>query len=63
MSTNSFIGILENNQIRGNYCHFNGHLDNNGKMLFEHYQDEDKIHKILSKSKIFYAAKFRDKAN
>lgn len=26
-------------------------------------EDEDKIHKILSKSRIFYAAKFRDKAN
>lgn len=54
MSTNSFIGILENNQIRGNYCHFNGFLDDNGKMLFEHYQDEDKIHKLINLGSLSY---------
>lgn len=48
MSTHSFIGIIENNIIKGIYCHFNGFLEGNGKMLFEHYQDDDKIKNLIS---------------
>lgn len=51
MATRSTIWIKEDNNInniKGIYCHFDGYLDNNGKILFEHYQDVDKIKSLIS---------------
>lgn len=29
------------------YCHFDGYLDNNGVILYDHYQDENKIRRLI----------------
>jgi hypothetical protein len=48
MATRSFIGKLEpNGTIRAIYCHWDGYLEHNGKLLAEHYRTDDKINKLL----------------
>lgn len=37
MSTNSAIGIIENGKITAVYCHWDGHIETNGKTLAMHY--------------------------
>jgi hypothetical protein len=44
MATRSNIGIrTEDNTIKAAYCHWDGYLQNNGVILFDHYQDVDDI--------------------
>lgn len=43
----SIIEQLPNGQYRGIYCHWDGYLDNNGKILFEHYQDAKKVSALI----------------
>lgn len=48
MSTRSNIGIIhEDNTVSFIYCHSDGYVDYNGKMLFKHYQNLDKIYSLI----------------
>jgi len=48
MATRSVIARLDNNGIKAIYCHNDGYLSNNGKILDQHYQDEDKVEELLA---------------
>ena len=50
MSTRSMIckATKEDGKYLSAYCHLDGYPENNGVILFEHYQDEKKIDKLLS---------------
>ena len=50
MSTHSRIGYQDPNtkQFHSIYCHFDGYLSNNGRILLEHYQDFDKIVSLVA---------------
>lgn len=49
MSTRSAIGILsEDGRVLGVYCHWDGYLDHNGKILQHHYNSLSKVKKLLS---------------
>ena len=45
MATRSTISFYskDNDEIHTIYCHWDGYLSNNGKILVEHYQDKNKI--------------------
>lgn len=49
MGTNSIIGLVspEDGVIRGVYCHFDGYHSHNGEILFQHYQDVNKIAQMI----------------
>ena len=48
MGTRSRIGIVNTNgSILSIYCHWDGYLSHNGKILNEHYTDEAKIRKLM----------------
>lgn len=48
MSTRSRIGIKrKDGSIESIYCHWDGYLSNNGKILFRSYQDINKIEELL----------------
>ncbi len=49
MATRSTISLLlPDNTVRTIYCHWDGYLDNNGKLLLNHYNTEDKVKKLLA---------------
>jgi len=48
MATRSNIGVIENGMARIIYCHWDGYLSNNGKILKENYNDINKINELLS---------------
>ena len=49
MGTRSRIGILNTDgTVEAVYCHFDGSPSHNGKILLEHYTDENKIREFLS---------------
>ena len=39
MATRSFIGIVEEDKIKGIYCHWDGYPENVGAILNGHYKD------------------------
>lgn len=48
MATRSIISMqLEDKLFKSVYCHWDGGLDWNGKILFEHYQDVEKIKELI----------------
>ena len=48
MSTRSMIGIEgEDGKIRAVYCHWDGYLENNGRILLNNYVDRDKVEKLI----------------
>ena len=47
MATRSIIAIQTNNNIKATYCHWDGHLDNVGKIIQENYQDENKVNQLI----------------
>jgi len=48
MSTRCFIGIsMSTHHIHGIYCHSDGGPSDVGKVLLEHYQDPEKIRKLI----------------
>ena len=48
MSTRSNIAIKrKNGTVDSIYCHWDGYLSYNGKILLEHYQDVNKINKLI----------------
>lgn len=48
MSTNAAIIIKENNKYRGIYCHSDGYTSYTGKILLEHYTDENKVRELIN---------------
>ena len=50
MSTKSTIAIADvpNNDYRGIYCHWDGDVSHNGKILFESYKDREKVEELLN---------------
>ena len=49
MSTRCFIGTRNNDgTIHAIYCHFDGYIECVGETLFKHYQDPDKIRKLIN---------------
>lgn len=40
MGTRSFIAIKTNTDYKGVYCHLDGYLEHNGRILHEHYDSE-----------------------
>ena len=47
MSTNSAIGVMHGNKCKSVYCHWDGYLDHNGRILLEHY-DSSKANHLVS---------------
>jgi len=47
MSTRSNIVYDTGNSVRAIYCHHDGYLDHNGRILFEHYNSEDKVEALI----------------
>ena len=53
MATRSTIAIeLPNGKIKSVYCHWDGYLSYNGKILQEHYTTAEKVEKLISKGAI-----------
>ena len=53
MSTHSTIAKLDNDGIfRAVYCHSDGYLEHNGKVLNEYYTDEDKVSDLIKQGDI-----------
>lgn len=49
MATRSLIGkILPGGGILAIYCHWDGYPENNGEILKNHYQDSEKVDKLIS---------------
>lgn len=49
MATRSTIAILrEDGTVAQVYCHWDGYLDNNGRILVEHYTDPAKIEQLIA---------------
>ena len=47
MGTRSAIIEKTDTGYRGIYCHWDGYLENNGKILNEHYQDAAKVSSLI----------------
>lgn len=47
MSTRSTISIQTPKGIRSIYCHFDGYLRHNGKILLENYDTPDKVNALI----------------
>lgn len=48
MSTRSNIAMeLPNGKYKVIYCHFDGYLDHNGRILLEHYNTRERVEKLL----------------
>jgi hypothetical protein len=53
MATRSTIAIeLPSGKIKSVYCHWDGYLSYNGRLLQEHYNTADKVKKLISKGAI-----------
>lgn len=48
MSTTSTIGYYDGKTVKFIYCHWDGYLSHNGKILLEHYTDVEKIKELVS---------------
>ena len=47
MATRSCIGIKHGDVIKSVYCHWDGYLDHNGKILLENYKDPFKVQLLI----------------
>ena len=52
MATRSIIAKLDDKGVQAIYCHNDGYLSNNGKILDQHYQNEDKVNELLAEGDI-----------
>jgi len=53
MATRSRIGIVNSDgSVSHIYCHWDGYLEHNGKILYEHYQDEEKVKELIKLGKL-----------
>lgn len=48
MATRSTIHKYDGKTLTSIYCHWDGYPSNNGKILLEHYKEENKIDELLS---------------
>lgn len=49
MGTRSTIGIQnEDGSVTGIYCHWDGYLSHNGRILAENYTDEDRVRELIA---------------
>lgn len=49
MSTRSSIAMLNiDGTVHAHYCHSDGYLSYNGEMLYEHYQDVNKVKELIA---------------
>ena len=48
MGTRSRIGVMHGDVCKSVYCHWDGYLDNNGRILQEYYQDSAKVNNLIS---------------
>ena len=49
MGTNSLIGmVLSDGTVKGISCHWDGYIEYNGKILYEHYTKRKKIDELLN---------------
>lgn len=57
MSTRSYIAKqVGENQYRTIYCHSDGYLTHNGAMLYDHFNDAEKLDELLNLGDISYLA-------
>jgi len=47
MATRSTIWLEKENGLEGVYAHWDGYLDNNGKILYQYYDTEDKVQNLI----------------
>ena len=48
MATRSIIAKLDDNGLEAIYCHNDGYLSNNGKILDQHYANKDDVNELLA---------------
>ena len=48
MATRSTIWLKDENSYKGVYCHWDGYLSNNGKLLLENYNTLEKVKELIS---------------
>lgn len=48
MATNAHIGYIENNKITYTYLHYDGYPSHTGKILYEEYNNIDKIKELVN---------------
>tara|TARA_R110002051_G_scaffold309628_1_gene382350 strand:+ start:595 stop:999 length:405 start_codon:yes stop_codon:yes gene_type:complete len=48
MATRSVIAKLDDKGVKAIYCHSDGYLSNNGKILDQHYTDCSKLNELLA---------------
>ena len=48
MATRAIIAKLDDNGVQAIYSHSDNYLEHTGKILDQHYQDEDKVDELLS---------------
>jgi hypothetical protein len=61
MSTCSKIAVKTENEIKSIYCHWDGYLSNNGKILLNHYTDKEKVLKLIELGDLSLLGKSTDK--
>ena len=49
MATRSYIAMkIGEDTYKGVYCHYDGYLDYNGLMLYEHYNTKERVEELIS---------------
>ncbi len=48
MATRSYIFKIDNNYMKGVYCHYDGYLEHNGEVLLKHYNEHKKVEELIS---------------
>lgn len=48
MGTRSFIAMKTEGGFKGIYCHWDGYLDWNGRILLEHYSHQEKLARLIA---------------
>ena len=48
MSTRSTIWVETEDGFEGIYSHYDGYIENNGKILFEHYDTLEKVQELIA---------------
>ena len=48
MATRSIIAKLDDKGVQAIYCHSDGYLSNNGKILDQHYANEVKVDNLIA---------------
>ena len=58
MATRSYIAMkIGEDAYRGVYCHYDGYLDYNGVMLYEHYNTKERVEELISLGNISFSAR------